>query len=482
MTTPFRPLPWWPLLLLATLLGGCQRAQDAAHPDYAELVARISPSVVNISTVAAPLPELPSDHPALTGELPEDAPEWFRRYYEQQQGGPGEGGLEPNPQSLGSGFVLWADGYILTNYHVVQDAREVIVRLLDRRQFTAQVVGFDEPSDLALLKIDATGLPAVALGRSGQVRPGQGVLAIGSPFGFEHSVTAGIVSAKERALPRDNYVSFIQTDVAINPGNSGGPLFNLAGDVVGVNSQIYSRTGGFMGLSFAVPIDVALEVAEQLKTGGSVTRGWLGVLIQEVNRDLARSFGLEQPRGALVARVIEDSPADAAGLEPGDIILRYQDHELVYSSDLPPQVGRTRIGTRAELEVLRAGERRTVEVEIAELPREELAAHAGKSEAPPAVTDLGMDVEALDERRRAEHGLPEGTRGVVVVKLRAGVARAAGMQVGDVIVSLDGRPVTSLRQFSSELADTKPGSALRLLVQRGDQPLWVALRMPPGDG
>ncbi|MGH8541544.1 MAG: S1C family serine protease, partial [Stenotrophobium sp.] len=333
--TPVQTLPLsWRLAAVALLLslGACDRApQVSARPDFADLVEAVNPSVVNISAVtAAP----PAPQQAASGTKPGDGsdqlPDWFKKYLDN---GGGQGGAQDgdqdgsqddgsaDQQSLGSGFVLWSDGYILTNYHVVKDASEVVVRLLDRRQFTAKVVGSDEPSDLALLKIDATGLPAVKLGNSSKLRPGQWVLAIGSPFGFDYSVTAGIVSAKGRALQTEQYVPFIQTDVAINPGNSGGPLFNLNGEVVGVNSQIYSQSGGYQGLSFAIPIDVAAKVAKQLKTRGKVTRGWLGVVVQEVDRETAQKLGLDKPEGAMIARVIAGSPGAQAGLRTGDVIL-----------------------------------------------------------------------------------------------------------------------------------------------------------------
>ena len=288
------------VLAVVVLLSACKRGPEAVvgAPDFADLVEQVSPSVVNISTVVGELPADPATPPGAESEPEslEGAPDWFKRFLEEHQGeSEEEPPLENTPQSLGSGFILWKDGYVVTNYHVVRDAKEVIVRLLDRRQFTAQVVGSDEASDLALLRIDAKDLPAVKLGDASKLRPGQWVLAIGSPFGFDYSVTAGIVSAKGRSLITEQYVPFIQTDVAINPGNSGGPLFNLKGEVVGVNSQIYSQSGGYQGLSFSIPIDVAAKVAGQLKEHGRVKRGWLGVVVQEVDRDLAISMKMDKP-------------------------------------------------------------------------------------------------------------------------------------------------------------------------------------------
>ncbi|MFZ4701614.1 MAG: Do family serine endopeptidase, partial [Candidatus Methylumidiphilus sp.] len=321
-------------------------------PDFTTLVEKNNTAVVNISTTqkvsAAERPQLPEGL-----DIPEGTPldEFFKHYFGEggpgSQGGPGgqgDGGQPNEVKSLGSGFIISSDGYVLTNQHVVKDADEIVVRLQDRRELVAKVVGSDKRSDIALLKIEATNLPVLNIGSSENMKVGSWVLAIGSPFGFDHSVTAGIVSAKGRSLPSDNYVPFIQTDVAINPGNSGGPLFNMEGQVVGVNSQIYSRTGGSMGISFAIPIEVAMKVVEQLKTSGHVTRGWLGVQIQDVTRELAESFGMKKPQGALISKVLPKSPAEAAGLQIGDIITDYNKQEIVSSSTLPPMVGNTKIG------------------------------------------------------------------------------------------------------------------------------------------
>ncbi|MGI9332848.1 MAG: Do family serine endopeptidase, partial [Gammaproteobacteria bacterium] len=345
-----------------------QAASAQRLPDFTELVERSAEAVVNISTTQKRRATNPLNRPEgiEIPDLPEGSPfnEFFRRFF-------GEGAEEEyRTPSQGSGFVISDDGYIVSNNHVIRDADQVIVRLSDRREFKAEVIGGDDRSDIALLKIDATGLPVVNVGSGYNVKVGEWVLAIGSPFGFEHSATAGIVSATGRSLPRENYVPFIQTDVAINPGNSGGPLFNLEGEVVGVNSQIFSRTGGFMGLSFAIPIDVAMDVADQLRTKGRVSRGWLGVLIQDVTRELAESFGMNKPEGALIAKVLEDSPADEAGFEVGDVVLSFNDQPVGESSDLPPIVGRTRVGARVPVEILRDGESKILHVLTAELPEE----------------------------------------------------------------------------------------------------------------
>jgi len=336
------------VLCFFTLLGS---ALAGSLPDFTELVERNAPAVVNISTVSHGKPGYHQFHNPENMPLPENSPfnDLFRRFFDEE----GKGEMPPeDSESLGSGFIISKDGYVLTNHHVVDGADEVIVRLNNRKSYEAKVVGSDEASDIALLKIDAENLPAVRIGNSKNLKIGAWVLAIGSPFGFDATVTAGIVSAKGRSLPSENYVPYIQTDVAINPGNSGGPLFNLDGEVVGINSQIFSRSGGFMGLSFAIPIELAMNVADQLRKEGHVTRGYLGVLIQDVDRNLAETFGMSRPQGALVARVIKDSPAAKGGLRVGDIILTFNDQPLRNSSQLPPLVGTMTVGEDARLQVL----------------------------------------------------------------------------------------------------------------------------------
>ncbi|MEE3190901.1 MAG: Do family serine endopeptidase, partial [Pseudomonadota bacterium] len=336
--------------------------------------------------------------------MPDDMPEIFRHFFGRQfpQG--------PVPRrdsnSLGSGFIVSEDGYILTNNHVVQGADEIIVRLNDRRELEAVLIGADPSSDLAVLKVDADDLPTVELGDSDKLDVGEWVVAIGSPFGFDYSVTAGIVSAKGRSLPNENYVPFIQTDVAINPGNSGGPLFNLEGQVVGINSQIYTRSGGFMGVSFAIPINVAMDVAEQLKSKGKVSRGWLGVVIQEVNKDLAESFGLDRAAGALVVQVVDGSPAESSGLVSGDIIVKVNGKDVQLSSDLPHLIGRLRAGDAAKLSVVRAGKRKTIDVEIGALPESDDIQLS--SNTPPAERKsnrLGLVVSDIPAGKSNEQGV-----------------------------------------------------------------------------
>lgn len=457
----------------------CERSAPpqvvGGYPDFADLVERVSPAVVNISTVPAEVGG--ADAETLDPEALQEAPEWFRRFFEQEDPQAGEDYYPPEQQSLGSGFILWDDGYILTNFHVIRGAREVIVRLLDRRQFSAEVVGSDEASDLALLKIDAGELPVVRIGQSQRLRPGQWVLAIGSPFGFDYSVTAGIVSAKGRALVTEQYVPFIQTDVAINPGNSGGPLFNLDGEVVGVNSQIYSQSGGYQGVSFSIPIDVAAKVARQLRDTGVVTRGWLGVVVQEVDRDLAQHLGLDKPEGALVARVLADSPAARAGLMEGDVILSFEGETLASSSALPHRVGIADPGQRAELEVMRSGKRMKVTVEVGALRSDTPAQVPAAAPPAPVGGPLGMSVRMLsaDERRDAQ--VVAG--GVLVTAVDDGPAARAGVRTGDILLQLAGQEVDSPQRYAEVVDRLTPGQTVAVLVQRRGAPLFLALDVPP---
>ena len=448
-------------------------APARALPDFTELVERNRAAVVNISTTQRRT--APSSRPRMPRgfeipDLPEDSPfrEFFRRFF-------GEGEMEEfDAQSLGSGFIISSDGFIISNNHVVRNADEVIVRLNDRREYKAKVVGTDEPSDVALLKIDAEGLPVVRLGTGYELKVGEWVLAIGSPFGFDYSVTAGIVSAKGRSLPRENYVPFIQTDVAINPGNSGGPLFNLEGEVVGVNSQIFSRTGGFMGLSFAIPIDVAMDVAEQLRESGRVSRGWLGVLIQDVTRELAESFGMAKPQGALVAKVLEGSPAERAGFEVGDILLAFDEHAVERSSDLPPIVGRTRVGREVPVEILRGGQSMTLRVTTDELPDDdELQVASARAPDDVEANALGLTVRDLNDEERATFDV--GDQGVFVNQVSNGPASRAGIREGDLILMLNNEMVSSTEDFERLAADLPAGKAVSVLVQRQGNPIFLAL-------
>ena len=461
------------VLLGMSLLLLAQTARADHLPGFTGLIKNASPSVVNISTtqkVQSSMPELPEGFEM--PEMPEGSPfgELFKYFFEHE----GESPSFRDAKSLGSGFIISGDGYVLTNYHVIKDADEILVRLSDRRELQAEVVGLDQRSDVALLKIEATDLPVARIGKSSNLEVGEWVLAIGSPFGFDHSATAGIVSAKGRSLPRENYVPFIQTDVAINPGNSGGPLFNQDGEVVGMNSQIYSRTGGYMGLSFAIPIEVAMDVADQLKTTGHVSRGWLGVLIQDVTRDLAESFGMKQPRGALVAKVLPDSPAEAAGVKVGDIIVKFDGKEVINSSNLPPIVGSSKVGVKIPVEIIRDSRRTTLKIKLGELPEDEVQASRKKPEST-TTNRLGITVASLSREDMEELEIDHG---VVVERVTSGAASRAGLRSGDIILSIDNTPVKSTRQFQSMIDELPAGKSVAMLVQRGGSPTFLAIKVP----
>jgi len=465
---------FWLALLCSTVL-----AQGRDLPDFTRLVEEQGGAVVNISTTQAvrraALPQVP-------GVEDEEMLEFFRRFVPRQQ--PGPGAPRPESRSLGSGFIISADGYILTNTHVVEGADEINVKLTDKRELKAKVIGADRRTDIALIKVDATGLPAVRFGDASKLKVGEWVLAIGSPFGFENTVTAGIVSAKGRSLPQENFVPFIQTDVAINPGNSGGPLFNLRGEVVGINSQIYSRTGGFMGLSFAIPSDVALDVQKQLKEKGRVSRGRIGVVIQEVTRDLATSFGLDRPRGALVNAVEKGSPADKAGVEATDIILSFDGKGVEGSSDLPRIVGATRPGSQATLEVWRKGARRTLTLTVGELQEDRVASAEkprGQKPAESQANRLGIVVSELSAEQKRDMRI---SGGVVVTDVRAD--SKADVRRGDVLLTLVHKgqhtELKSVEQFSRLLAGLESNAVITLQVRRGEATSFVTISGLTGKG
>jgi serine protease Do len=454
--------------LLVLLLASS--AAPAALPDFTDLVVGVGPAVVNISTTQT-LAEVGESEPELPvlPDLPEGHPfdDLFRRFFGEQ------GPRDVPSSSLGSGFIISDDGYILSNHHVVEGADEVLVRLNDRRVLTANVIGSDRASDIALLKVDASNLPTVKIGDSGRLQVGEWVLAIGSPFGFEHTVTAGIVSGKGRSLPSESYVPFIQTDVAINPGNSGGPLFNMRGQVVGVNSQIYSRTGGFMGLSFAVPIEMAINVAEQIKDKGRVSRGWLGVLIQEVTRELAESFGMESPRGALVAKVFDQSPA-AGELQVGDVVMEFDGEPVESSASLPPLVGSTVVGADVPVKVLRDGRAIELRIIIGELPEERQILSQAPAPESLAEKRLGLDVTDLAAEVREQFGVDHGA-GVLAVE-PGSAAAAAGLRKGDVILMLNGEKVEDAVGFRSLIENLPADRSVPILVQRENGPVFLALK------
>ena len=377
-----------------------------------------------------------------------------------------------DPRSLGSGFVISRDGFIITNYHVVKDADEIIIRLNDRSELAAEVIGTDAQTDIALLKVEAKDLAVVDFASSEDLKPGQWVVAIGSPFGFEYSVTAGIVSALGRNLPSENYVPFIQTDVAVNPGNSGGPLFNLDGEVVGINSQIYSHTGGFMGVSFAIPIEVAMHVVEQLKEQGEVTRGWLGVYIQEITRELSESFGMDKPQGALVSGVMEDSPAEDSDIEAGDVILEFDGREVQSAGSLPPMVGQTKVGKRVKLKVLRDGDLDEVKVTIGRLPKN--IGPGGRQQSEHTV--LGLVLADIKSHEREEIGLKSGAVRVVAVK--PGPAERAGVLEGDLLLTVDNHRFDDLDEFRELVPKLQRDQFITVLVMRDNRTRFLAMRIP----
>ena len=441
----------------------------AQLPDFTDLVERYGPAVVNISTtstarspVAGQMPNVPEDDPFY---------EFFRRFVPQP------GPREFQSQSLGSGFILSADGFVITNAHVVEAADEITVKLTDKRELKARVIGADRRTDIALLKIEATGLPQVRFGNPERLKVGEWVVAIGSPFGFENSVTAGIVSAKGRSLPQENFVPYIQTDVAVNPGNSGGPLFNLRGEVVGINSQIYSRTGGFMGLSFAIPIDVVNDVVQQLKTVGRVIRGRIGVVIQPVTRELADSFGLPKPNGALVSSIEKGGPAEKSGLEPGDVILRFDGKPVNSSEDLPRIVGGTRPGSRVNMQVWRGKSARELQVMVAELQDDRSKPSARRGGKPPAAAPapgvFGMSLIELTDAQKKELKVEGG----VLVENAQGAAARAGIRRGDVILAVNNQDVKSVDHFRELMGQVDKGRIIALLVRRGANSLYVPFRV-----
>lgn len=468
------------LRLLASLLGvillaGCSRGL----PDFASLVEKSSPSVVNISAVPSPTASAATPHG-------EETPEWARRFLDDPSAGamPDDRADARKPEPLGSGFVLWEDGYVLTNYHVVQDAGELIVRLMDRRQFPAKIVGVDPPTDLALLRIEADRLQAVRLGDSGKLRPGNWVYAIGSPFSFDYSVTAGVVSAKGRSLRSEQYVPFLQTDVAINPGNSGSPLFNLSGEVVGINSQIYSQSGSFQGVSFAIPIDVAAKVARQLRDTGKVRRGWLGVVVEDVDRTLAPSYGMDKPEGALVAEVVSGSPAEEAGLRKGDVLLSFNGVVLGASTSLPPLVGGVDPGEVANLRVIRGGKTLDFRIQIGALedaprPDEPWQPPAEPLIGAPAGGVLGLVVSPLTQEQRNAMRILSG--GVRVDRVLGGPAAVAGIRTGDAILNVAGQEIDSPERLAEVARRLTPGSTVPVLVSRDGAPTFVSLQVPLSD-
>ncbi|MDA9836908.1 Do family serine endopeptidase [Luminiphilus sp.] len=457
---------------LGLILLAASQIASASLPDFATIVEETSPAVVKIIAQA----KAPS--PAAREQLEEleQLPDALRRFFQDREPQAPRGG------GTGSGFIISKEGYIVTNHHVVAQADEVIVRLSDRREFDATVIGTDQRSDLALLQVDANDLPFLQLGKSSELKVGEWVLAIGSPFGLDYSVTAGIVSAKGRSLPTErgeNYVPFIQTDVAINPGNSGGPLFNLQGEVVGVNSQIFTRSGGSIGLSFAIPAKVVKNIIEQLEVNGEVVRGWLGVSIQNVDRTLAESFDLDRPRGALVAQVGKDSPAELAGIESGDIIVEVDGEQIEVSADLPHVIGLIAPGSKVPVSVIREGKERSVRVEIGALEANEVARVVASASEPGTLQALGMVVRELQETDENPSDLRGG---VLVTKVDdESAADESGVRAGDILTRFGRTPISRLADMESAIEQIKPGDSVSLRLIRQGSPQFIGIKVPEND-
>ena len=440
-------------------------------PDFTELAETQGKTVVNItsrknaSIPSGNTPPFPYD---------EQLQEFFKRF-----GIPGLPGMPPNGNAprekqvtgTGSGFIIDSKGIVITNAHVVNDADSVIVKLNDQKEIQAGVLGVDRRTDVAVLKIKADNLPQVKIGDPGKLKVGEWVAAIGSPFGLESTMTVGVVSALGRNLPQENYVPFIQTDVAINPGNSGGPLFNTSGEVVGINSQIYSRTGGYMGLSFAIPIDVAINVAEQLQTDGKVSRGWLGIAIQEISKELSESFNMKSTQGALVAGVEKESPADKGGLKPGDVILKFGENDIKVSSDLPKFVSSTKPGSKIFMNILRQGKEKQLEITIGEMPSEEMV--VAKKNEQSQKNRIGLTVKDLTPQQKKQ--IKENA-GVLVLDV-ADASLNAGIRKGDVILGLNNNPVSSVQSFNQDLKKIKKGKTIALLIYRNGDTLYVPIKI-----
>ena len=452
-------------------------AQPAAAvrglPDFTDLVDQVGPSVVNIRTV-----EKASSRASANG-MDEEMMEFFRRFgvpipNVPRQQRPQRPQDDEQPRGVGSGFILTADGFVMTNAHVVDGADEVIVTLTDKREFKAKIIGADKRTDVAVVKIEATGLPAVKVGDVGRLRVGEWVMAIGSPFGLENTVTAGIVSAKQRDT--GDYLPFIQTDVAINPGNSGGPLINMRGEVVGINSQIYSRSGGFMGISFAIPMDEAIRVSEQLRASGRVTRGRIGVQIGQVTKDVAESIGLGKAQGALVTGVEAGSPADKAGVEAGDIITRFDGKSIEKVADLPRLVGNTKPGTKSTMTVFRRGASRDLGITIAEIepdkPTAKTAEREEKPKASAAAQQMGLAVTELSDTQKKELKI----KGGVLVATATEAAARAGLREGDVILAIANTEVSGVKEFEAVLAKADKNKPINVLYRRGEWAQYALIR------
>ena len=463
-------------ILVILVFTGSTFSANSNLPDFTKLVENNKASIVNISTVKKNKNVNKNKNP--NPNVPNDELNDFLRKFFGDKGFDGPERKQPRQsQSVGSGFIYSSNGYIITNHHVIADADQIIVRLKDKRELDAQLIGSDPSSDIALLKIKAKNLKPVKIGKSENLKVGQWVLAIGSPFGFESTVTAGIVSAIGRSLPNDNYVPFIQTDVAINPGNSGGPLFNLDGEVVGINAQIFTRSGGFMGLSFAIPMDVADNVINQLKKSGKVSRGWLGVYIQEVTNNLAKSFGMKNPSGALISKIIPDGPASKSDLKVGDIILKFDNKKIDTSSSLPPIVGNTKIGKNVTIEILRNGVKKNIKFKVQELPIQTTAKTSKPVPKTVSKKILGMTIENLTDVERDSLNI-ENNLGIKVKEILGNPAYDSGLIKNDIIYQISGQNIKNISQFEKIVKKMRKGDFASLLVRRSQgNSLYLAIKI-----
>lgn len=435
-------------------------------PDFSSLVAREGPAVVNISSTKI-VHDSDTDQSSQDSQDNDPFYDFFHRFMPNSPQAP----HDYASKSLGSGFIISHDGYILTNAHVIDDSDEVTVKLTDKREFRAKVIGSDKRADIALIKIRAKNLPIVPIGDPSTLKVGEWVLAIGSPFGFDNSVTSGIVSAKGRSLPDENYVPFIQTDVPINPGNSGGPLFNMKGEVVGINSQIYSRTGGYMGLSFAIPIDVAMNISNQLRENGKVSRGKIGVEIQELNQDLAKSFGMKDANGALVASVEKGGPADQAGIRPGDVIIGFNGKAVESSTELPALVGATKPGTKASVKIWRDGSEQDISMTVGELSSS--VSPAVESPQRLSIDRIGLGLKNLGADQKSAAGVDHG---ILIVKVR-GAFMQSRLAEGDIILAMNHTDITSVDQFNDLLSRIPRGQTVALLIRRGSSSIYIPIKV-----
>ncbi|MEC9205574.1 MAG: Do family serine endopeptidase [Pseudomonadota bacterium] len=464
------PLLFFRLTFLSILLFFSHNSYaEKNFPDFTSVVEKNIPAVVIVNAVKQ-IPNNFKNSPFNSPEIPEDLRDYFGRFFDDRNGNKN---IERQTPAFGSGFILTNDGYIMTNNHVVSNSNEITVTLSDQTVLEAKLIGSDPRSDLALLKVDRKNLPVVSVSKKDTLKVGEWVLAIGSPFGFDHTVTAGIVSGKQRKLPNENYVPFIQTDVAINPGNSGGPLFNLDGDVVGVNAQIYSRTGGFMGVSFAIPSETMLDVFSQLKNEGKVSRGWLGVFIQEVDKNLAESFNLDKPRGAVVAKVLKNSPASKSGIKQGDIILKFDNKKINKSGDLPPMVGMSKINSRISLEILRDGKTFSKFVRIEELPTKEKVSQM-KQEKVSKIEVSGITITDIDENTKRKLNIYGGVR---IESVSNEQLKDSKLEINDIVTHINNEPVYNKQDFQKKVKEIDIGKYANFLVYRNSSPIYIAIKI-----